>query len=69
MINYDWQGPLIPLSNGVKSTLLELNHTAKICAKYHLTDELLNYNLILVRDILHELDKYIISKIKYCQYL
>ena len=35
--------------------LPELNHFAKIYAKYHLTDKLLNYNLILARDILHKL--------------
>ena len=35
--------------------LLELNHSAKIYAKCHLTDELLNYDLILGRDILHKL--------------
>ena len=35
--------------------LLELYHTAEIYAKCHLTKELLNYDLILGRDILHEL--------------
>ena len=35
--------------------LSELIHTAKINTKCHLTDKLLNYNLILGRDILHEL--------------
>ena len=35
--------------------LSELNRSAKIYAKCHLTDELLNYNLILGRDILHKL--------------
>ena len=35
--------------------LLELNHSAEIYAKYHLTDKLLNYDLILDRDVLHEL--------------
>ena len=35
--------------------LPELNRTVKICEKYHLIDKLLNYNLILGRDILHEL--------------
>ena len=34
--------------------LLELNQSAKIHTKCHLTDNLLNYNLILGRDILHE---------------
>ena len=34
--------------------LPELNHSAEIYAKCHLTDKLLNYNLILGRDILHE---------------
>ena len=32
-----------------------MNHSAKIFAKCHLTGKLLNYNLILGRDILHEL--------------
>ena len=35
--------------------LLELNPHAEIYVKCHLTDKLLNYNLILGRDILHEL--------------
>ena len=35
--------------------LQELNHTAEIYAKRHLTDKLLNYDLILVRDMQHEL--------------
>ena len=35
--------------------LPELHHSAKIHAKCHLTDKLLYYNLILDRDILHEL--------------
>ena len=35
--------------------LPELNHSAEIYAKCHLTDKLLNYDLILGRDILHEL--------------
>ena len=35
--------------------LSELNHSAEIYAKCHLMDELLNYDLILGRDILHEL--------------
>ena len=35
--------------------LSELNHSAEIYAKCHLTDKLLNYDLILGRDILHEL--------------
>ena len=34
---------------------LELDHSAKICTKYHFTNKSLNYNLILGRDILHEL--------------
>ena len=33
----------------------ELNHSAEIYAKCHLTDKLLNFNLILGRDILHKL--------------
>ena len=33
----------------------ELNHSTDICTKYHLTNTLLSYNLILGRDILHEL--------------
>ena len=32
----------------------ELNHSAEIYEKYHLTDKLLNYDLVLGRDILHE---------------
>ena len=35
--------------------LPELNHSAEIYAKYHLTDKSLNYDLILDRDILHKL--------------
>ena len=35
--------------------LSELNHSAEIYTKCHLTDKLLNYNLILGRDILHKL--------------
>ena len=34
--------------------ILELNHSAEIYAKCHLTNELLNYGLILDRDILQE---------------
>ena len=30
-----------------------LNHFVQIYAKYHLTNKLLNYNLILGRDLLH----------------
>ena len=33
----------------------KLNHKAEIVAKYHSTNILLNFNLILGRDILHEL--------------
>ena len=33
---------------------LEFNHSAKIYAKCQLTDKLLNYDLTLGRDILHE---------------
>ena len=35
--------------------LPELNHSAKIYAKCHSMDKLLNYNLILGKDILHKL--------------
>ena len=35
----------------------KLNYSAEINTKYHLTDTLLNYNLILGRDILHEVGK------------
>ena len=35
--------------------LMELNCTSEIYAKYHSTDNLLNYDLILDRDILHKL--------------
>ena len=35
--------------------LPELNHSAENYAKCHLTDKLLNYNLIRGRDILHKL--------------
>ena len=34
---------------------LELNQSAEIYAKCHFADKLLNYDLILGRDILHEL--------------
>ena len=37
-----------------KLKLIELNHTVEIYAKCHLTVKLLNYDLILGRDILHE---------------
>ena len=37
------------------SKLPELNHSAEIHAKCHLTDKFLNYDLILGRDILHGL--------------
>ena len=36
--------------------LPELNHTAEFCEKCHLTKQLLNCDLILGRDILHEVD-------------
>ena len=39
----------------ILSKLPKLNHSAEIYAKYHLTDKLLNYNLILGRDVLHKL--------------
>ena len=39
----------------LKLKLLELNHKAEIYAKCHLTNKSLNDNLILGRDILHEL--------------
>ena len=39
----------------LKLKLPELNHTAKIYAKCHLTNKLLNYDLILGRFILYEL--------------
>ena len=35
--------------------LLELNYTAEIYAKCHLTNKLLNYNLIIDREMLHKL--------------
>ena len=35
--------------------LLEWNHSAKIHAKCHLTDKLLNYNFILGKHVLHQL--------------
>ena len=35
--------------------LPELNYSSKIYVKYHLTNKLLNYDLILGRDKLHEL--------------
>ena len=38
-----------------KLKLLKLNYSAEIYAKCHLTNKLLNYDLILGRDILHEL--------------
>ena len=49
---------IITYYTNVKEIILktpELNHSAEIYAKHHLTDKLLNYNLILGRDILHEL--------------
>ena len=39
----------------IEMKLPELNHCAEINAKCHLTDKLLNYNLILGRDIRHEI--------------
>ena len=39
----------------IKSKHLELNHSAEIYLKCHLTNKLLNHNLILCRDILHKL--------------
>ena len=47
--------------------LPKLNHSTKIYAKCHLTDKLLNYILILGRDILHKLG--IISTLKIKQSL
>ena len=41
----------------LKIKLLDLNHIKKNYAKCHLTNTLLNFNLILGRDILHELGK------------
>ena len=35
--------------------VLELNYFTEIYAKFYLTDKLLNYDLILGRDILHKL--------------
>ena len=35
--------------------LPEFKYPAEIYAKYHFTDKLLNYNLILAWDIIHEL--------------
>ena len=35
--------------------LPELNNSVEIYAKYHLTNKLLNYNLIICTDILHKL--------------
>ena len=35
-------------------TLLELNHSSEIYAKCHVTNKLLNYSLILGRDILRK---------------
>ena len=42
----------------------KLNHSADIYAKCHLTNKLINYNLVLGRDILHELGKVLTLKIK-----
>ena len=39
----------------LKLKLPELNDSAKIFAKCHLTNKSLNHNLVLGRDILHEL--------------
>ena len=45
----------ITFVTGIILKLPELNHSAEIYAKCHLTDKLLNYDLILGRDILHKL--------------
>ena len=39
----------------LKLRLTALNHTAEITVQCHLTNNVLNYDLILGRDILHEL--------------
>ena len=39
----------------LKLKLAEFNHSLEIYTKYHLTNKISNYNLILGRDILHEL--------------
>ena len=39
----------------IMSKLSELNHIKNIYAKCHLTDKLLNYDLLLGREILHKL--------------
>ena len=43
------------LETKIMLKLLKLNHSAETYAKYHLTNKSLNYDLILVSDILHEL--------------
>ena len=48
----------------LKLKLLEFDHSAEINAKCHLTNILLNYGLILGRDIQHELGIIIVYKIK-----
>ena len=44
-----------PFETEIILKLPESNHSAKIYAKYHLTDKLLNHDLILGKDIRHEL--------------
>ena len=44
--------------------LLELNHTAEIYVKFHLTYKLFNYNLILGKNMLHKLGKIIYFKLE-----
>ena len=45
----------ITFVTGIILILTKLNHSAEIYAKCHLTDKLLNYNLILGRELLHKL--------------
>ena len=46
------------------SKLPELNHSSKFYAKCHLTNNLLKYNLIQGRDIIHEIGIIFNFKIK-----
>ena len=48
----------------LSSKLPELHHTMKIYLKYHLANKLLNNNVILGSDNLHEVGKFLTFKIQ-----